>query len=233
MTRNEIIRFLLLKTIGNFLLLFALYGVGATFGPALYYEVLYQVHQAEGVHYTVASVAQADNAFGKLNAVSSGSTASLFVSNTDQLLVPKNTNFDIVIPKIGANSPVFANVNPANPDDYMPILKKGVAQARGTALPGEPGTIYLFAHSTDNFWDVGLYNAVFYLLKDLKVGDQIAMFYLGKRYNYVVDDTKIVDPNDVSFITNSRETQSQLVLQTCWPPGTTWKRLLVIAKPTN
>lgn len=229
MTRKEQLRFFLLRGIGNFLILFALYGVAATFGPALYFEVLYQLHQFQGVTYTVAAtetnVADAQTTNPNL--------PSLFVSNKDQQLIPKDTQFDILIPKIGANSPVFANVDPANEDAYLPVLKKGVAHARGTALPGEPGTIYMFAHSTDNFWDVGLYNAVFYLLKDVNPGDSVVVFYLGKRYDYTVSDSKIVDPNDVSFITQSRQTDSQLVLQTCWPPGTTWKRLLVVAKPTN
>ncbi len=226
MTHKEIIRFLVLKTVGNFLLLFALYGVGATFGPAVYFEVAFQLHNWQGVHYTIAAAAPT----GATN-VQTGSAPSLFVNGADQLLIPKDTQFDILIPKIGANSQVFANVDPSNPDNYLPILKKGVAHARGTSLPGEPGSIYLFAHSTDNFWDVGLYNAVFYLLKNLNPGDSVTIFYLGKRFDYAVTDTKIVDPNDVSFITQSRQTGSQLVLQTCWPPGTTWKRLLVIAKP--
>ena len=228
MTRKEIIRFLVLKSIGNFLILFALYGVGATFGPALYFELAYQLHSWQGVHYTVADAAP----FGATN-VQTSTAPSLFVNSQNQLLIPKDTQFSILIPKIGANSQVFANVDPSNPDNYLPILKKGVAHARGTALPGEPGTIYLFAHSTDNFWDVGLYNAVFYLLKNLNQGDSVTLFYLGKRYDYTVSDTKIVDPSDVSFITDSRTTKSQLVLQTCWPPGTTWKRLLVIAKPSQ
>lgn len=228
MTTGEIVRFITLKTIGNFLILFALYGVGATFGPALYFEFAYQLHNFQGIHYTVATAAPGNDAN-----VQTGSAPSLFVNSTDQLLIPKDTNFDILIPKIGANSIVFPNVDPSDPDNYLPILKKGVAQARGTSLPGEKGTIYLFAHSTDNFWDVGLYNAVFYLLKNLNSGDAITIFYQGKRYNYTVSDSKIVDPSDVSFITNAKTTQSQLVLQTCWPPGTTWKRLLVIAKPNN
>lgn len=226
MTKKEIVRFLILKSVGNFLLLFALYGVGATFGPALYFELAFQLHNWQGVHYTIATAAPV----GATN-VQKDSAPSLFVNGTDQLLIPKDTQFNILIPKIGANSQVFANVDPSNPDNYLPVLKKGVAHARGTALPGEGGSIYLFAHSTDNFWDVGIYNAVFYLLKNLSHGDQVTLFYLGKRYDYTVSDTKIVDPNDVSFITDSRTTQSQLVLQTCWPPGTTWKRLLVIAKP--
>lgn len=229
MTRREIIRFLLLKTVGNFLILFALYGVGATFGPALYFEALYQLHQVQGVTYAVAD----PGAGFPDKQAANPNLPSLFVTNKDQQLIPKDTNFDLMIPKIGANSIVFANVDPSNEDNYLPILKKGVAQARGTSLPGEPGTIYMFAHSTDNFWDVGLYNAVFYLLKDVNKGDSVVVFYQGKRYNYTVSDSKIVDPNDVSFITQSRQTDSQLVLQTCWPPGTTWKRLLVIAKPTK
>jgi hypothetical protein len=40
----------------------------------------------------------------------------------------------------------------------------GVAHAKGTVFPHK-GNIYLFAHSTDNWWNVGRYNAVFYLLK--------------------------------------------------------------------
>lgn len=226
MTRREIIRFLLLKAIGNFLILFALYGVGATFGPAFYFEMLYQLRQIQGVQYSIANL----NSFGSVEA-SNPNLPSLFVSNKDQLLVPKDTHFSLIIPKIGANSPVFANVDASKPDSYLPVLKKGIAHALGTALPGEQGTIYMFAHSTDNFWDVGLYNAIFYLLKDVKKGDKVVVFYQGKRFDYTVTDSKIVDSNDVSFITQSRKTDSQLVLQTCWPPGTTWKRLLVIAKP--
>ncbi|MBI3282683.1 hypothetical protein HYZ70_01240 [Candidatus Curtissbacteria bacterium] len=32
--------------------------------------------------------------------------------------------------------------------------------------------LYLFAHSTDNFWDAGRYNAVFYLIKNLVRGEE-------------------------------------------------------------
>jgi hypothetical protein len=39
MTKQDIFKFLTIRTIGNFLLLFSLYGVGATFAPSLYYEL--------------------------------------------------------------------------------------------------------------------------------------------------------------------------------------------------
>jgi sortase A len=114
----------------------------------------------------------------------------------------------------------------------LPILQRGVAHALGTVFPGMSGNIYLFAHSTDNFWNVGRYNAIFYLLKNLVPGDEIVIFYQDKRYDYRVVETRVVEASDVSYITKSQEGQQEtLILQTCWPPGTTWKRFLVIATP--
>lgn len=230
MTRNEVIRFLALKTIGNFLILFALFGISVTFGPALFYEVKFRIDQARGVTYTIADHNNQPSLFGQI-LQQNHQQASLFTSGGTDVMIPKDTHFDVLIPRIGANSIVFANVDPVHEDVYLPILKKGVAQAAGTALPGQHGAIFLFAHSTDAIWDVGLYNAVFYLLKDVQIGDDITLFYQGKRYDYRVSETKIIDPTDVSYLVNAKKLPDQLVLQTCWPPGTTWKRLLVIAKP--
>jgi len=43
-----------------------------------------------------------------------------------------------------------------------------------------------------------------------------------------VIDSKIVDPSEIEYIT--RKTNQEFVtLQTCWPLGTTFKRLLVFA----
>ncbi|HET9946437.1 MAG TPA: sortase [Patescibacteria group bacterium] len=230
MTRKAIIRFLILKSIGNFLVLFSLFGIFATFGPALYFEVRFQVEQARGVYYTIA-----DSKHAPLDwqTTQSQGLPSLFGFTADkhQVLIPQSTNFTLLIPKIGANAKVFANVDPSREENYLPILKQGVAHAKGSALPDENGTVYMFAHSTDNFWDVGLYNAIFYLLKDLQRGDAVTIFYKDKRYDYTVTNSIITDPNDIGYLTQSRATDRQVVLQTCWPPGTTWKRLLVIAKP--
>lgn len=159
--------------------------------------------------------------------------SSLIVNSKEVLMIPKDTQFSVLIPKIGANAIVIPNVDPSNQDEYLAALKKGVAHAKGTVFPGLPGTTYLFAHSTDNFWDVGRYNAIFYLLKDLVTGDDVTIFFSGKRYDYKVDTTEIIDPSDVDLLVNAQKTPEQLVLQTCWPPGTTWKRLLVIAKPVK
>ena len=238
MKKASIARFLILRTIGNFLLIFAIFGVLATFGPALVYEVQFRIIQVRGVHYTIAASTNEPSALGKikikenLGKKTDASFADVLAGPQEQILTPKDPLFSILIPKIGANSKVFPNVNPADENQYLPVLQQGVAHASGTVFPGMKGNIYLFAHSTDNFWDVGRYNAIFYLLKDLQVGDDIVIFFENVRHNYVVTETKIVDQNDVSYIVKSQNTgEEKLILQTCWPPGTTWKRLLVIAKP--
>ena len=105
-----------------------------------------------------------------------------------------------------------------------------MAHAAGSALPDEDGTIYIFGHSTDADINVARYNAVFYLLRKLEPGDLIQVYFQGQEYRYQVIAKKTVDPTDIADIT-SVTGQRRLVLQTCWPPGTTWKRLLIIAEP--
>lgn len=233
MTKDKI-RFLILHSIGNFLVLFAIFGFLATLGPALYYEATYRVMQARGVHFSVSNqiAIQPSVPPETMPAAKTGpSFADILSGPKEQILTPINTEFDILIPKIGANARISPNVNPSNPDIFLPILQKGVAHAAGTFFPGQKGNIYLFAHSTDNFWDVGRYNAIFYLLKDLRSGDDVVIFFQNVRHNYVVKNTKIVGPSEISYITHAQTGKELLILQTCWPPGTTWQRLMVFAEP--
>ena len=246
MKRSEIVKFLILRTFGNFLVLFAVFGIFATFGPALYYEVGFRILQARGVKYIVKS--DIKNEIPNINqnvtdnqsksrpnsAPSSGvdNLASVLAGPKEQILIPKDTEFSILIPKIGASAKVFPNIDPSSEDSFLPVLKQGVAHAKGTVFPGLPGNIYLFAHSTDSFWDVGRYNAVFYLLKDLVEGDEVVVFFDNKRHDYVVTGSQIVGAEEVSHIVDAQKTEEeQLILQTCWPPGTTFQRLLVFARP--
>jgi sortase A len=221
------VKYLILRTIGNFLLLFAIFGVIATFGPAIYYEAQYQVIKARGVDFKVVNQDSSKELTGRTQTT----FGDLLTGSHEQQITPPDTEFSIVIPKIGASAKIFPNVDPSDENAFLPVLQKGVAHAQGSVFPGGRGNIFLFAHSTDNFWDAGRYNAVFYLLKDLKPGDLIVVFYQGKRYDYYVTTQKTVDPADVSFITNSESGTEQLMLQTCWPPGTTLERLMVTARP--
>ncbi|CAN5353455.1 hypothetical protein BH10PAT1_BH10PAT1_5260 [soil metagenome] len=140
--------------------------------------------------------------------------------------------FSVVIPKIGAKANIIANVDPTNEKEYDAALAEGVAHAKGTYFPGQGQSIYLFAHSTNGPWNVARYNAVFYLLDKMTKGDQIIVYFADKRYVYEVTATKIVGPNDTSAL-SAQSSSEQLILQTCYPPGTSWNRLLVFAKPVN
>jgi LPXTG-site transpeptidase (sortase) family protein len=221
MKRKEAIKFVIVRSLGNFLLLFALYGVAMTFGPVLSYEIRYRIAEAKGVQFSVTEEPVADT--------SEPGFADILAGDSEQILIPKDTQFSITIPKIAASAKVYPNVDPANANEYLPVLQKGVAHAKGSVFPGLQGNVYLFAHSTDNWWNAGRYNAVFYLLYHIKTGDEVVVFFEGKRYEYVISQTLIADPTDTSFIAREQKGLEQLVLQTCWPPGTSWKRLYVIA----
>jgi sortase A len=150
------------------------------------------------------------------------------VAADGSVITPINQDFSIIIPKIGVNAPVIANVNPAKPGEYDAALLKGVAQSSTSVLPDANGTVYLFSHSTNYDWFVKDLNAVFYLVKNLTQGDLIVVVYKGKEYTYRLRETRVVNPSEVSYLVPQTKTKS-LILQTCWPPGTTSKRLLVFA----
>ena len=147
--------------------------------------------------------------------------------NTDGIGV-KHREFGMQIPKLYLNEPIIFNIDPHDKDAYGKALLKGIAHAAGTDLPAYDGLGYYFAHSSNP--DVrNQYNAVFYLLGKLKVGDDVFIWYENNKYEYSVKETLVTNPEDVSFLTKQYQ-KPTVVLQTCWPPGTTQKRLLIFAE---
>ncbi len=138
--------------------------------------------------------------------------------------------YNITIPKISAQAPIIENVDPWNPSSYKSALEKGVAQAQNTSLPGQPGTTYLFAHSSDSPWNITRNNTIFLRLDELQNGDKIFLDKDNQRYTYIVSNKKTVNPSDIQYLKDTSKTQ--LILQTCTPIGTAFKRLLVFAQPT-
>jgi LPXTG-site transpeptidase (sortase) family protein len=143
-------------------------------------------------------------------------------------IIPSDTNFSIIVPKIGINAAVIPAVDPTNPTSYDEALQKGVAHASTSFFPNENGAVYLFSHSTNYEWFVKDLNAVFYLMKNLETGDLVILIYKGTRYTYSITEKRIVDPDEISYIAPI-EGKKMLILQTCWPPGSTTERLLVFA----
>lgn len=212
---------LAIRTIGNFLILIAIVGAAFTFWPILTATTKLTIDKISGQKFAAAPTSTPIESFGSL----------LGLPQTDvKVLVPPDPNFSVIVEKIGATAAVVPNVNAADKQVYEPALRRGVAHALGTAFPGQPGVSYLFAHSTDTIFNVPRYNAVFYLLWDVKPQEKIVVFFNGIRYDYIVTESKITEPQDVSYFTLQTPEQI-LVLQTCYPPGTTWKRFLIIARP--
>lgn len=192
-------------------------------GPLVQAESVYRYEKLLGIKHTIPTIISSDNQ------TVTGPDSFGGISATGSVITPISTDFGIVIEKINANAKVIANINPGNEREYGLALTEGVAHAVGTKFPGEKGNIYLFSHSTDASWNIIRFNAIFYLLRELEKGDRVVTFYKDRRYDYIVFDKAVVDPKDVSYLTNNYN-ESVLTLQTCDPPGTLFKRLVVRAK---
>lgn len=152
----------------------------------------------------------------------------LFPPKIDEKINEKG--YYIQIPKIRAQAPIVTNVDPFDEKEYQSKLTSGVAHAKGTSLPNGEGSSFLFAHSSDVPWRISRYNTVFLRLSELKIGDDIYVFKDGKKIAYKVFAKKEVWPNEVKYLENKGK--NQLILQTCVPIGTAFKRLLVFAEPS-
>jgi sortase A len=203
------VKYSLLRGLGAGLIGFAIIGLLFTYGPIAKEEVSYRL----GLNHIDTTIAE-----------------TIPQARLEAQNLGVDPYFSIVIPKIGAKASVLANIDPSNEQEYKDALQKGVAHAKGTYFPGQGKNIFLFSHSTNSPLNITRFNAVFYLLRKLETGDKIIIFFTDHKYEYVVEKKVITDPKDVSWL-NDQGQGEQLVLQTCDPPGTTWHRLLVIARP--
>lgn len=222
------------RRVGYFLIGFGLMGFLLWVSPIAVLEARYRLGWFENqpVPTPVLEPAEEVSGFGRLLEqieAETGFRGILRQSNLD-IFQPTNPRFSVLIPKIGVNAFVVADVPVDDEAAYRTALKLGVAHARGTYLPNETKTTLIFGHSTDSIWTVSRYNALFYLLGKLEVGDEVSLFYETEKYDYRVVKTEIVKTDELAVINGDLE-KNQLILMTCWPPGTTWKRLLVWAEP--
>ncbi|HNP89373.1 MAG: Sortase family protein [Microgenomates group bacterium ADurb.Bin219] len=211
--------------LGMIIFVVSLAGLFLFAGPVVFSEISYRLNQGKKEITRVINnepVKEKKISFSDL----------LGEVNFEKIPDPVDTNFGIVIPKIGVNAKVVPNVDPNTAKIFGEALKRGVAHAAGTALPNEEGLTYIFGHSTDYSWNVTRFNAIFYQIKDLEIGDEINLFYNGQRYFYKVTEKRTVGSQETSFL-KEQTIGRLLVLQTCWPPGTTKERLLVFARPIN
>jgi len=113
--------------------------------------------------------------------------------------------------------------------DYLNFYEN-LSHFPGTALPGEVGNAFITGHSVlPQFTDPENYRTIFSKLPELEVGDVINIESEGASYKYIVQYKKIVSPKDISVLKPISKGAKNLTLMTCVPPGTSIKRMVVVA----
>ncbi len=207
------------KLIANFLIFLGFVFLSLAYGPLIFDEVWYQLKLLKDQRYSLNDKnAQPDSVFAR------------YLSTRPISIEPVNKDFSIVIEKIGVNAPIVKDVIVTNEDTYFKSLKQGVAHASTSQYPSEePGNVYLFAHSSVNFWELGRYAKVFNLLRKLELGDRVHVFYDDQTFVYEVVNNEVHKGWNTYPLTR-KVIEPILTLQTCDPPGTTINRLVVTAK---
>ena len=132
-------------------------------------------------------------------------------------LIPTSPPLAVLkIPRLKLSVPVFEGT-----DDRL--LDVGAGLVADTARPGEPGNIAIAGHR-DGF---------FRGLKDIRAGDRIVLSTRGAESTYLVEDTWIVQPDEVSVLEPT--TAPSITLVTCYPfyfVGSAPQRFIVRATRT-
>jgi len=102
-------------------------------------------------------------------------------------------------------------------------LLKGAGTVMEGRLPGQPGNFVLAGHRS---WTKGRH---FNRLGEVKPGDEVDIETTAGTYRYVVAQTKVVEPDDLSVLDQVQD-QSMVTLITCTPLRKATQRLIVIAK---
>lgn len=105
---------------------------------------------------------------------------------------------ELLIPRLGVAAMVRQG-------DSVPTLRRAVGHVADTALPGEDGNVVLAGHR-DTF---------FRPLRNVRVGDAIAVRTSAGDFAYVVASTSVVPPGDLTVLQPAGG--RTLTLITCYP----------------
>lgn len=99
-------------------------------------------------------------------------------------------------------------------------LRWGAGHVQGTAMPGETGNCSIAGHRNYTF------GSYFSRLDELKTGDVINIEYGKSAFTYVVTESFVVTPDDISVL-QSTDDSHIITLITCHPKGSNTQRLIV------
>ncbi len=135
----------------------------------------------------------------------------------------------LIIPKLNVDVPLNFGVDI---NDVMAAMNHGVVHYRingASAYPGEIGNFVVMGHSAGDVYSSNQYKFIFSGLERLEVGDIMYVHYNSVRYTYKMVGREIILPTEVSKLVIETD-KPMMTLVTCWPLGTSQKRLLISAE---
>lgn len=118
----------------------------------------------------------------------------------------------ISIPKIDVNVALSEGIG-------AEILKYAVGHFTGTPMPGEKGNFCVAGHRSYT------YNQYFNRLDELEIGDTIIVTTMDGEFKYEVYESVVVEPEEVSVLDNTKD--SEITLVTCTPIRVATHRLII------
>ncbi len=163
------------------------------------------------------------------------SSPTLKIPDLQAEIIPPGNR--IILPRLGKNVPVIEVPEEklrlrdwqGLESDIQKALQYGVVHYPGTPDPNQSGNFVLTGHSSYFPWDPGRFKDVFAVLHNVVVGDEILIYHKMKKYRYIVEQSFVIQPDQISVLGDSGD--NRLTLITCTPLGTNLKRLIVVAKP--
>lgn len=137
--------------------------------------------------------------------------------------------FYIRIDKINLFKMVVKNVDPRYIEVYKKSWESGVSHGKFTSYPDQIGITYIFGHASNSRESAADEYAWFTYLDELVTGDEVIIYYQGKKYFYDVSEIRAVEPTATGFYTGASAIP-MVRLQYCGPPtGSLNSRTLVDA----
>ncbi|MDO4271850.1 MAG: sortase [Candidatus Saccharibacteria bacterium] len=167
--------------------------------------------------------------------ISPGSSSSQTIIVGTGINQPVSDSPRIIIPKINVDAPVTYGLTSLDENTVQTALQNGPVNypvTGATAIPGQKGNTVILGHSSADVFAPGDYKFIFVQLNRLAEGDLFYLDYGKTRYTYKVAQLKVINPDQISEL-NLGTDKPYATLITCDPPGTTARRLLVIAEQVS
>jgi LPXTG-site transpeptidase (sortase) family protein len=201
------------------LLLFAGVFVFLNFSALYLRWVIFEKHQS--ITY--------DEPITKTPSVSPGAATPDFFGQLPQSTQRANYSQEsnsIIISKLGIKVPLVG-ASGTTQNELNAALNQGAIIYPGSALPGQNGDVAISGHSSVYPWNKTPYGQIFALLDKLEAGDTVSIIYEHYQYDYRITGKEVMAPNNVKISTDQKPT---LKLITCWPIGTSAKRLVIFGE---